>query len=128
MQMRDYLLILAIFFAFILSGFIDSNINKSLTEADSIKTKNKSNMTYAKENGMTDKVTKSNEEWKKLLSPEQYYVLREKGTERPFTGKFWNTDEPGTYSCAACGLFLFGSDTKFESSCGWPSFYEDRKS
>ncbi|OGU54237.1 MAG: peptide-methionine (R)-S-oxide reductase [Ignavibacteria bacterium RBG_13_36_8] len=73
---------------------------------------------------MTDKVTKSNEEWKKLLSPEQYDVLREKGTERPFTGKFWNSEEPGTYSCAACGLFLFGSDTKFESSCGWPSFYD----
>ncbi|MCX8081092.1 MAG: peptide-methionine (R)-S-oxide reductase MsrB [Bacteroidia bacterium] len=65
---------------------------------------------------------KSNEEWKKILSPEQYYILREKGTERPFTGKYNMHFEKGIYKCAGCGLELFSSDMKFESHCGWPSF------
>lgn len=63
-------------------------------------------------------------EWKKKLTPEQYHVLREKGTELPFTGKFLLNKEKGIYVCAACGAELFSSDTKFESHCGWPSFYE----
>ena len=73
-------------------------------------------------NSMTDKVTKSDAEWRKELTPEQYRVLREKGTERPFTGEYWKTHENGTYKCAACGLVLFASDAKFDSACGWPSF------
>ena len=73
---------------------------------------------------MNDKVIKSDEEWKKELTPEQYKILREKGTERAFTGKYWNNFELGTYVCAACGTELFESDTKFESSCGWPSYFE----
>jgi peptide-methionine (R)-S-oxide reductase len=64
----------------------------------------------------------TNEEWKKKLSPEQYRVLREKGTEAPFTGKFVNNFETGMYHCAACGQELFSSDTKYESDCGWPAF------
>ena len=68
------------------------------------------------------KVSKSDDEWKKILTPEQYYILREKGTERPFTGKYWNTSEKGVYSCAGCGAELFTSEQKFESECGWPSF------
>jgi peptide-methionine (R)-S-oxide reductase len=70
------------------------------------------------------RVEKSNEEWKKILSPQQYEVLREKGTERAFTGAYWNNHEKGTYVCAACGLELFSSDTKFESGTGWPSFWQ----
>ncbi len=71
-----------------------------------------------------DKIRKSDEEWRRSLTPEQYRVLREKGTERPFTGQYAETKAPGVYLCAACGLELFASDTKFDSGCGWPSFYD----
>jgi peptide-methionine (R)-S-oxide reductase len=66
----------------------------------------------------------SDEEYKKVLSPEVYYVARQKGTERPWTSKFENLKDIGTYYCAVCGNALFKSDTKFDSGCGWPSFYE----
>jgi peptide-methionine (R)-S-oxide reductase len=71
---------------------------------------------------MTDKIRKSNEEWQKQLTPEQYHVTREKGTERAFTGAYWNNKKPGVYRCIGCGEPLFESDTKFESGTGWPSF------
>ena len=67
-------------------------------------------------------IQKSEEEWQKILSPDQYHVLREKGTERPFTGKLLENKETGMYVCAACGNELFTSDMKFDSHCGWPSF------
>jgi methionine-R-sulfoxide reductase len=70
----------------------------------------------------TQVINKTEEEWKKTLTPEQYTVLREKGTDRPFTGKYYLTNDKGVYLCAACGTELFTSDMKFESSCGWPSF------
>jgi peptide-methionine (R)-S-oxide reductase len=71
-----------------------------------------------------DKIRKSDEEWRKSLTPEQYRILREKGTERPYTGQYADTKIPGTYRCAACGLELFASDAKFDAGCGWPSFYD----
>jgi peptide-methionine (R)-S-oxide reductase len=70
-----------------------------------------------------DKVTKTDEEWRKELTPEQYHVARQKGTEPAFTGKYWDNHEKGLYRCACCGAELFQSDTKFESGTGWPSFY-----
>ncbi len=72
----------------------------------------------------TSKVVLPEDEWKKILSPEVYYVARQKGTERPWTSKFEESKEIGTFYCAVCGNELFKSDTKFESGCGWPSFYE----
>ncbi len=80
------------------------------------------NSNNSKGKEMDVKVQKTENEWKESLTPEQYQVLREKGTERPFTGKYWNFDEKGIYRCAACGQVLFDSDTKFDAGCGWPSF------
>ena len=73
---------------------------------------------------MTEKIQKTEEEWRKELPPERYQVLREKGTEPAFTGAYTHSKEDGMYRCAACGAELFSSDAKFESGTGWPSFYE----
>jgi len=72
---------------------------------------------------MTEKIVKSDAEWQQLLTPEQYRVMRKKGTERAFTGKYYAFKEDGIYRCAACGQELFDSQTKFDSGTGWPSFY-----
>ena len=71
---------------------------------------------------MKKRVTKSDAEWQQELTPEQYAVARQKGTERPFTGKYHDSKEKGTYRCVACGNELFDSEAKFDSGCGWPSF------
>jgi len=72
---------------------------------------------------MVDKIEKPDAEWRRELTPEQYRVTRQKGTEPPFTGKYYRHKEEGTYLCVACGNELFASDTKYESGSGWPSFY-----
>ena len=72
---------------------------------------------------MKNKIIISEKEWREKLTPEEYYVTREKGTERPFTGKYNNSQEPGIYSCICCGQDLFDSDEKFDSGTGWPSYW-----
>jgi peptide-methionine (R)-S-oxide reductase len=84
--------------------------------------KKKDNPAYSKTD--TSKVVMAEDQWKKVLSPEVYQIARQKGTERPWSSKFEDYKEIGTYYCAACGNALFKSDTKFESGCGWPSFYD----
>ena len=73
---------------------------------------------------MKEKVVKTEEEWRQQLTPEQYRVARQKGTERPFTGEYYDSKDEGTYKCVACGNELFKADAKFDSGCGWPSFTE----
>ncbi|HTU72836.1 MAG TPA: peptide-methionine (R)-S-oxide reductase MsrB [Trebonia sp.] len=74
-----------------------------------------------------DKVNRSEAEWRELLSPEEYQVLRQAGTERPFTGEYTDTEAPGIYKCRACGNELFRAEAKFHSGCGWPSFYQPKE-
>ncbi len=70
------------------------------------------------------KVIKSEQQWRELLSAESYHVARQKGTERAFTGEYWDHFQPGIYTCVGCGTPLFASDTKFDAGCGWPSYFE----
>ena len=77
---------------------------------------------------MVEKIKKTEEEWRRELTPEQYHVLREKGTERAFTGEYEYTTTGGVYRCAACGNELFSSEAKFDSGCGWPSFFDPMSS
>jgi peptide-methionine (R)-S-oxide reductase len=99
-----------------------SQNNHLKTNSEKMDNSKKKNPVYS--NTDTSKVTITEEEWKKILPGDVFYVARMKGTERPWTSQFENSKETGTYYCAACGNALFKSDTKFESGCGWPSFYE----
>jgi peptide-methionine (R)-S-oxide reductase len=114
------LLYSTILFAVISSGCTGASVKQNkISQMDNIKNENP---VYS--NTDTGKVAISNDEWKKILPADVYNIAREKGTERAFTGKFWDHKEIGTYHCAACGNPLFKSNGKFESNCGWPSFFE----
>jgi peptide-methionine (R)-S-oxide reductase len=109
----------------LLTGFFQqcrNSKNNSLTNNEAIMEPKKNNPVYS--NTDTGKISLSEEEWKNILPKDVYYIARQKGTERPWTSKYENFKEIGTYYCAVCGNALFKSDTKFESGCGWPSFYE----
>jgi peptide-methionine (R)-S-oxide reductase len=98
----------------------------SCSKAEKAVDANKESEIYTSSEGeeKMDKIVKTEEEWKKELPADVCYIMREKGTERPFTGKYYKHKEKGTYVCAACGNELFSSDSKFESGTGWPSFYQ----
>lgn len=81
-------------------------------------------MSEARTEGADAKIAKSDEEWRRELTPQQFRILRQRGTEPPFTGQYWNEHADGIYRCAACGNPLFDASTKFESGTGWPSFYQ----
>jgi peptide-methionine (R)-S-oxide reductase len=112
------------FIAIIVSIFISGCANSQVKKKDNknMEPVKNENPVFSKTD--TAKVEISNEEWKKILPGEVFHISREKGTERAFTGKFWDFKEGGTYYCKACGNPLFNSNGKFESNCGWPSFFE----
>lgn len=117
------LLIIVSLTAFTTTNVVESTCSITESESASKDTLSKPNNPYYS-NTSTKKLNVSNAEWKRVLSEDVYLVSRHADTERPFTGKYWNTDEKGTYYCAACGFKLFRSDAKFSSQCGWPSFFK----
>lgn len=96
----------------------------SCSNANDESSKKQTEMNLKKEKDMTDYKNMTEAEWKERLTEEEYRVLREQGTERPWTGEYNDHHEPGVYVCGGCGAELFTSDTKFDSHCGWPSFYD----
>ncbi|HVF48908.1 MAG TPA: peptide-methionine (R)-S-oxide reductase MsrB [Pyrinomonadaceae bacterium] len=104
--------------------FGGAQVKRKKTVAPSAKIVAKADAGERKEIKAEGKVVKTEEEWRQLLTPEQFYVTRQKGTERAYTGAYWDHHEAGTYHCVACDNALFSSKTKFESGTGWPSFYQ----
>jgi peptide-methionine (R)-S-oxide reductase len=119
--MKQIILLITVLQLGIISCQSQSSSTINTKEKKVMSTDNK-NPVYSKTD--TSKVAMSEEDWKKILPSDVYYIARQKGTERPWTSKFEKFNDIGTYYCAACGNALFKSDTKFESGCGWPSFYE----
>jgi peptide-methionine (R)-S-oxide reductase len=118
--------IIQLFLLIVLTGLLQqcsysqsNSYNNNLIKMDTTK---KNNPLYSKTD--TTKISISEDEWKKILPQDVFYIARQKGTERPWSSQFEKLKEAGTYYCAACGNALFKSDTKFESGCGWPSFYD----
>ncbi len=120
LQKATLLLTAFLFLCFLLTF----NKTKAVEEERNILLEKNSKLHKQKESNMPEKVNKTDEEWRKLLTPEQYRITREKGTEPPFDNKYYSFKGEGTYQCVCCGNELFSSETKFNSGTGWPSFWE----
>lgn len=124
---RSFAALLPLGLAFLASGCQPANETSALLSASKAGSVAATPVALAVQKGskpVIEKIVKSEDEWKKLLTPEQFQVLRQQGTERAFTGEYWNNHEKGVYVCAACALTLFNSETKFDSGTGWPSFWQ----
>ena len=108
----------------ILAGLLGWTLLGVSAESDSSKTNTECTQAQAEANEMTDKVNKTDEEWQKILTPEQFRITRQNGTERAFTGEYYEFEGNGKYVCVSCGSHLFDSDAKYHSGSGWPSFYQ----
>lgn len=120
LQFKTYVLSIGIFMSLLAFTACAQNVSKESAKTNISKTAMATNVDH----NDIEKVVKTDEEWKELLTSEQYRITRQQGTERAFTGKYWDNKEEGTYTCICCGNELFNSDTKYKSGTGWPSFYD----
>lgn len=122
---KNIITLIVVSFTFISFNLISCNSQEKSNQSNQNNQKNKSNMSNNESKDYGNfRIQKSEAEWKEILTPEQYRILRQKGTERPYTGEYNVFYKKGQYACTACGNVLFTSDTKFDSHCGWPSFYD----
>lgn len=124
MKLTSVLTLILLAFLFVACGKLSASAKLEEGDASNLEQSSNAKSDKAAKKEKKMKVVKTEEEWKQILSPEEYYVTREHGTERAFTGKYWDNHEKGIYVCVACGQELFNSDTKFDSGTGWPSFYK----
>lgn len=124
MKTRTVMIVVAMLSLVLIAIVSTGSASRTDALATAAPTPTKASMRSAVEKFDGVKIVKTDAEWKKLLTPDQYYILREDGTEQPYTGKYDKNKQAGTYQCAACGLAVFHSKAKFDSQTGWPSFYE----
>jgi peptide-methionine (R)-S-oxide reductase len=109
--------------AAVIAGIVWAAVQTAGRDDPSQQSRYETDASPSKESTFMPKINKSEDEWRAQLTPEQFEVTRQQGTERPFTGEYWNHKDDGIYKCVCCGVVLFDSETKYDSGCGWPSFF-----